>query len=269
MKLQQLMQPSGWSTTILQLSLPFSIYFGIQENVEWYWWAFCMFMYVIVYSLIGNNIGLHRYFSHGHYKVSKPIDWLFAWTGAMSGLGEPVSYAMTHLVHHDPRYTDTDKDPHGPHRGLKSILTIFYRRVDIKETPIPAKRIVELTRKYGWLHKYYIPFVAANAGVMYLIDYKLFLFGWLIPASLCSTGVAIAVLTQHWSGYANNGWHHKWFLWYEALHKNHHDWMMAPNTAVRPGEIDYTYEFTRLVFRPEFNMRGQPTSEQVAKRSNL
>jgi stearoyl-CoA desaturase (delta-9 desaturase) len=254
---QQLLQASGWSTTLLQLSLPFDIYLGIESGAGWVWWTVCAFFYIIVYSLVGNNIGLHRYFTHRHFEVAKPVEWLFAWTGSMSGLGEPMSYAMSHIVHHDPRYTDTALDPHGPGRGLKSILTIFYRRVDIRETPIHVRRIVELSKSYGWLHKYYLPFVLINAVILYLISYKLFLFCWLIPASMCATGVAAAVLTQHWHGEPNNGWHHKWFLYYEALHKNHHDYPRAPNTAINPGELDYTFQASKL-FRPRYYWEGQP-----------
>jgi hypothetical protein len=33
---------------------------------------------------------------------------------------------------------------------------------------------------------------------------------------------------------------------------------MAPNTAVRPGEIDWTHEFSKI-FKPNYNWAGQPT----------
>jgi hypothetical protein len=32
---------------------------------------------------------------------------------------------------------------------------------------------------------------------------------------------------------------------------------MAPNNAIRPGEIDWTYRFSKLFF-PKYNWRGQP-----------
>lgn len=251
------MQASGWSTSLLQLSLPLAIYQG--WGAEWYWWATAMFFYIVVYSLIGNNIALHRYFTHGHFEVSKPVEYFFLWCGSMSGLGNPISYAMTHLVHH--KYPDTDKDPHGPVRGLKSIFPIWHGGINIKETPINARGIVALSRKYGWLHKYYIPFVAVNAYIMYLISPTLFLFAWWIPASISCIGVAGAVITQHWSFKPNNGCkYNKYLLWYEAHHKNHHDFPSAPDTSLDSEERDYTFEFAKL-FKPRFNWQGQPNRD--------
>lgn len=253
--MSQLFKVSLWFTTLFQLSLPIGLYIAIHADVEWYWWAWSLFFYIVVYSLIGNNIGLHRYFTHGHFEVSKPVKWFFLWTGAMSGLGEPLSYAMTHLVHH--KYNDTELDPHGPGRGLKSILMIFHRPVNISETPIHSRRMVELSREWGWLHKYYLLFIAINVLVLYLISWKVLVLLWWIPASASCWGVAGAVITQHWNGRANNGWNHKWFLYYEALHLHHHDYPRAPNTAVYPGEIDYTYQASKI-FRPKYNWEGQP-----------
>jgi hypothetical protein len=100
-------------------------------------------------------------------------------------------------------------------------------------------------------------FIAANAFVLYLISWKALVFLWWIPASASCWGVAGAVITQHWGGSANNGWKHRWFLYYEALHKHHHDYPRAPNTAINPGEVDYTYQASR-VFLPKYNWEGQP-----------
>jgi hypothetical protein len=112
----------------------FGIGYGIYLDVSLVWWIISLFFYLIVYSMIGNNIALHRYFTHNHFTVSKPIEYLFLWTGSMIGLGEPVSYAMTHAVHH--RYSDVDGvDPHGPVNGKKSIFIWFQRKVDPNVTP--------------------------------------------------------------------------------------------------------------------------------------
>ena len=257
MKLRQIFQINRWTTTVFQLSLPIALYLGIQEQAEWYWWAWMMFFYIIVYSLVGNNIGLHRYFTHKHFEVAAPIKYLFAWTGTMSMLGEPMSYAMTHIVHHNDKYTDTALDPHGYGRGLKSILVCFHRRVDISETPVNMRRIVELSQEWGWLHRFFLLFVAVNAGLLYLISWKVFLFLWWIPASISCWGVAGAVITQHWNGRANNGWKHRWFVYYEALHLHHHNYPRAPNTALLPGEIDYTFQASKI-FKPKYYWEGQP-----------
>lgn len=249
------MKPTATLTTIMQLSLPLGLYLGVTSDSEWYWWAISFFFYTVVYTMIGNNIAFHRYFTHKMFEVSKPVEWFFLWAGSVSGLGDPISYATTHMVHH--KYSDTELDPHGPVRGWKSVMFLFYRRITPKDTPIVGRRVIELLKKYGWLHNYYTLFILANIIILWAIDYKVFLFCWLIPASMFLWGLGIGVLSQHWDYKAKNTWADKWIPWYEGLHENHHDAPMAPNTAFRLGEIDYTYQFSRL-FRPKYDWRGQP-----------
>jgi len=254
-KILKYMAPSTAATGLLQLSLPLGIYLGIQSGASWHWWAIAVFFYTIVYSMIGNNIALHRYFTHAHFKVAKPVEYFFLWTGSMIGLGEPLSYAMTHIIHH--KHSDTKYDPHGPQRGKRSWLIWFQKTVDPKETPVFSKHIAQLGRKYGLLHKFYIPFVFANAGILWLIDYKLFLFVWLIPASAACWGIGWAVWRQHWHMEPNNSPLHRWDYLYEGLHLNHHLHPGAPDTAVNSGEIDWTYQTSKF-FMPKYNWQGQP-----------
>jgi fatty-acid desaturase len=249
------LKPNAVTTTVIQLSLPLAILLGIQSDSSWHWWAASLFFYAVVYTMIGNNIAYHRYFTHKHFTVSRPIEWLFLWAGSVSGIGDPISYATTHLVHH--KHSDTELDPHGPNRGLRSVMFCFYKRVTPKDTPIVGRRVIELMKSYGWLHNYYTLFILANIAVFWAIDFRVFLFCWLIPASLFLWGLGMAVYTQHWGFKARNLCIDLWIPHYEGLHANHHDAPMAPNTAFRPGEIDYTYQFSR-VFKPKFDWRGQP-----------
>ncbi len=250
------LKPSLWFSSLMQLSVFVSIPYAISLGVSWHWWAAMIFTYLIVYSMFGNNIGLHRYFTHGHFQVSKPVEWFLLWCGSMIGLGEPLSYAMTHMIHH--RYSDVPGiDPHGPVNGKRSIFVWFQRKVDPSKTPVYSKNIVALSRKYGWLHQYYLLFVLANAAILYWIDPYVFLFLWLIPAGIACWGIGWAVWRQHWHETPNNSPLHKWDWVYEGLHLNHHNYPMAPNTAVNPGEIDWTYQFSKI-FRPKYNWAGQP-----------
>ena len=257
MDLRKLFQINRWTTAIFQLTLPIALYLGIQEDASWHWWAGMIFFYIVVYSLVGNNIGLHRYFTHKHFEVIAPFKWLFAWTGTMSMLGEPLSYAMTHIVHHNPTYTDTDLDPHGRIRGLKSVLIYFQKTVDVKETPVFNRRIIDLNARYRWMHQYYWLLVLGTAFILYLIDYKVMLFLWWLPASASCWLVAWTVVRQHLNYTPNNSPIHKIDFVYEVLHLNHHLHPMAPNTAIHPGEIDWAYQFSKLL-KPKYDFRMQP-----------
>jgi stearoyl-CoA desaturase (delta-9 desaturase) len=252
-----LLNPFRQFATILQLLLPVSIYLGVVSNADAIWWIVAVFFYIVIYTMIGNNIALHRYFTHGHFTIARPVEYFFAWCGSMIGMGDPLSYAMTHTVHHNSKYTDTPLDPHGPSCGLRSVLFCFQRPINPSITPVFNRHVLELSKKYWWLHRYYVPIVLANAALLWVIDYKVFLFCWLIPASISIWGIGFAVLRQHWPMKANNCRTHLIEPWYEGLHLNHHNWPMAPNTAIYTNEIDYTYQFSKIFF-PKFNTKGQP-----------
>ena len=251
-KIIRYMAPSLAMTSIFQISLFLALYLGWQAQVSIYWWVTTIFISFFGYSLIGNNIGLHRFFAHGHFSVSKPVEYFLLWLGSSIGMGSPISYAITHQVHHNSKYTDTFLDPHGPIRGWQSLIVLFQKPVDIRETPVINKRISELIRKYSWVHRFYVPLFLVNGLIFYIIGYQFFLFCWFIPASLSCWAIAFAVHRQHFNLTPNNS---KWFLidfTYEGLHANHHLYPRAPNTALKPGEIDWTYQVSRL-FLPKYN----------------
>ena len=260
MNIYKWLRPTDKITTVLQVSLPLGIYLGVTSGAEWYWWALSFFFYAIIYTMIGNNIAYHRYFTHKHFAVSKPVELFFLWAGGVTCIGDPIAYATTHMVHH--KYSDTDLDPHGPAQGWKSILFYFYKEISPKETPIVGRRVVELLRDYGWVHNYYHLLILINAVVFWMIDYKVFLFCWLIPASLFLWGLGLAVFLQHWGFRPRNSAVDKWIPHYEGLHENHHKAPAAPNTAFTSGEIDWTYQFSRL-FKPQYDWRGQPNAQHA------
>lgn len=255
--MKKLLQPSNNFSALLQILFPLFVYLGIQTGAGWAWWATTVFFWGFVYTVMANNVMLHRYSCHGHFTLPKWQEYPLLWLGCMVGLGGPLSYAMTHLVHHNPKYTDTVMDPHGPIRGKRSWLMCFQKTVNPDETPIFSRRILELKNRFWWMHEYYTPIVLGTAAVLYLIDIKVFLFCWAIPASFSCWGIGFAVWRQHLGLVAQNAKTHKWELSYEGLHLNHHLYPMAPDTAVNPGEIDWTYQASRLL-RPKYNWKGQP-----------
>jgi hypothetical protein len=101
-------------------------------------------------------------------------------------------------------------------------------------------------RQYHLIHDYYWLFVFANAVIMYLISWKLFLFAWAIPASLTLWAVALVLLLQHDDNGPSNTRNYMWFGWGETWHKNHHANPALDNHA-EPGYKDWTYEITRIL----------------------
>lgn len=229
--------------TAMQLLLPLYIYWAITSDApDWYW--LLTFLFYFLYLCIGNNIGLHRLFHHRHFSVSKPMEYFIAWCSTMACLGSPLSYSTIHVIHH--KIPDTEKDPHGPDRGWKSVL-FYYHLTPTPDEYMYSKHLAVLLRYWWILHNYYWLIVFANAALIYLLfGWTALLFCWLIPASLTLWGVAIVLLMQHNANGPSNTRSYQWFGFGEAFHKNHHE---NPGLANHPdpGCIDWTYQLCKIL----------------------
>ena len=240
----KILQPNKLIMTAIQLLLPIIIYIVIQLHVSWTWWL-ATFVFYFVYCCIGNNIALHKFYSHKQFDINPVTEIFFAWASAISCLGSPISYAIPHLVHH--KYPDTDLDPHGPTVGIKSLLYYFHRHLHINDRTIYSKRVVELAKRYKLLHKYYWGFVVLNIILFYLIGgINAVIFCWALPACLTLWAVSLAIYLQHNGGSASNNRYYSWFGWGEGLHLNHHLSPMISNTAMHIHEFDYSHAIARL-----------------------
>ena len=242
MMLKRWIEPNKELMTLVQLSLPLVIYLAV--GAEWYWWILS-FIFYFLYCAVGNNLAMHRYFTHNQFELSRPMEYFFLWCSSMSVLGSPLSYAIPHLVHH--KYPDSDMDPHGPSAGIKSLVYYFHRDVPRDKGNIVNRRIVELSRQYHWLHKNYWLLILATVALMLSIDYKIALFCWLLPASFTLWAISFSIYFQHWpKGSASNNKLYGWYGWGEGLHLNHHLLPGISNTAINPGERDYTHLLAKL-----------------------
>jgi stearoyl-CoA desaturase (Delta-9 desaturase) len=82
-----------------------------------------------MYALVGMSIcaGYHRFFSHKSYEASRPVQYFFAFFGAMAAQNSILWWSSSHRVHH--KYVDKDWDPYNIRRGFwwAHIFWIFHR----------------------------------------------------------------------------------------------------------------------------------------------
>jgi stearoyl-CoA desaturase (delta-9 desaturase) len=83
-------------------------------------------MYVL--TIIGVEVGFHRYFSHHAFQTSKPVRILLAILGSMAAEGPVINWVSHHRRHH--QYSDRADDPHTPYyrqgKRLKLLDGLFY-----------------------------------------------------------------------------------------------------------------------------------------------
>lgn len=68
----------------------------------------CVFFYYL--RMFGITAGYHRYFAHRTYRLSRIMQFLMGWLGAMSAQKGPLWWGAYHRHHH--RWSDTEKDVH-------------------------------------------------------------------------------------------------------------------------------------------------------------
>lgn len=239
-------RPSRFMATLLQLALFPAIAWWVYTDQSWKWLLPVAFAH-FGYAVIGQVIGHHRYFTHGHFKTTRAWEYFILFFTVMNGLGSPQSYAYIHLVHH--RYPDTDRDPHGPMRGLKSVLFCFHSAAENEKWALRSRHLLALNTRWWWVHQYYYALIALVAGALWAIDIRFFMFLWLIPASTCAWGLGISVYLQHAGGGANNRRISGIFGFGERFHKVHHEHPTQTNLADGTGSFDFGYVVSRLFAR--------------------
>ena len=244
----KLIQPNKYLPTLMQLMTPLGIWYAYQLHVSSWWWALTLLMF-LGYRMIGHGVGLHRYYCHAQFTVGKVSEVVLGWFALMSCVGSPASYTMVHLVHH--RYCDTELDPHGPRNGLRSILYCFWHPpYNLEKTPMFGRRLTQLL-PYMWIHNWYLILIIINSILLYMIDIKLFIFMWWLPASFTIWELVFSVYISHIRHGKIEPVNHSniagWLLpFHEYLHKTHHNYPMLSNLATNKYEFDYTHQLSRI-----------------------
>lgn len=65
---------------------------------------------------VGIGVGYHRLLTHRGFKTPKWLEYLLTFCGTIALQSGAISWVTTHRLHH--AFTETDKDPHSPLKGL-------------------------------------------------------------------------------------------------------------------------------------------------------
>jgi fatty-acid desaturase len=201
---------------------------------------------LFLFSNIGHEIGLHRYYSHQSFTCNKPVE-VFLWTcGFLSGISDAYSYTQRHLRHH--RYSDTEFDTQQPdkHPFLTWIgLSAFKSKpVDMTKIPVPSK--IANSKFHLFVNKYYFILYYTMLFVCLAINFKLAFYILVIPTALAQHITQGASVVTHRFGYRNfetndNSTNPKFFNYIfgiGGLHNNHHKFPYSYTSKILPHESD-------------------------------
>jgi stearoyl-CoA desaturase (delta-9 desaturase) len=242
-----------WKHRLLLLLVWSSIPFGFWYAASTGSWMllFGSILLTQIHKLFGNAIAFHRYFSHKSFKTTKFKHKLLSYWTILLAAKSPIAYAMNHRHHHI--YADTDQDTHSPVKNFWHTITGVW---EFRSYEWFAKKGVEFrvrdlirdpTTKFIETHYFKIWFLLVF--VCLFIDWKLLVFGLLLPAGYYHLIVNLALSFEHLklpgsyrtydtpdNSYNNVPLH--WASLGEGLHNNHHKDPGNYNQAHKENEFD-------------------------------
>ncbi|MCA9238407.1 MAG: fatty acid desaturase [Planctomycetales bacterium] len=224
----------------------------------------------IVLSFITGSFGVcmgyHRLLTHKSFNTYKPIRWLLAFLGGLSGEGSALTWVANHRKHH--AFSDHEGDPHSPKHGpwwshvlwfMPNFGQKWRRELYERYAPDMLKDKVIVALHYLFLPTHFI-----CAGLLWMIGY----FGptsWGLGTNwagwsmvLWGLGVRMVYVLHvtwfvnsatHIWGYRNyNTTDNSRNLWWvgllafgEGWHNNHHAYQRVARQGHRWWEFDITW----------------------------
>lgn len=226
----------------------YGVWYSLHHNVINYLYG-SVFLYYFL-GVFGVNMGYHRYLSHASFKVNKFYHYLMISVGTLAVMGSPLGWVSTHRQHH--RFSDTDKDPHSPHRigffkswfGFWGDFNINSMCKDLRKDPYQM-----------FLHNNYLLINITYCFILCMIDPLFVVYLYAFPAVMVFHSAGIFDSVAHLYGYrryetndqSRNSWIANIFTVGEGWHNNHHANPSNYTTQEKWWEIDPTGWFINLI----------------------
>ena len=207
---------------------------------------------------LGVGLAYHRLLTHRGFRTPKWLEYFMTFCGTLALQSGPISWVTTHRLHH--AFTETDKDPHSPTKGLywahigwifrgtaqnQSEATMHRYSPDLMKDPVRV-----FMNKWYWVS----PILLAIA---------LFAFGGI---SAVLWGVALRTVWGWHATWLVNSATHAWgsrrfdtrdtstnngliaaITWGEGWHNNHHAHPRSARHGLTMREFDINWIEIRLM----------------------
>lgn len=203
----------------------------------------------ILYTGIGTSMMMHRYWSHKSFEFKWPwLKWIFTFFALVLGRGSVIGWVHVHREHH--AYSDTEKDPTLPS------WRVFFPH--LKNYVGEFKKFIVrdlLNREHYLIDKYYVLIVLGWILFLAVIDVRLAVYLWFVPAFISHVILNSFTYFGHKVGYksyqhrdeSRNLWIFGLLLWGEGWHNNHHKDVKNFSMQHRWWELDLIAPLIHLV----------------------
>jgi stearoyl-CoA desaturase (delta-9 desaturase) len=225
----------------------------------------------------------HRYFAHRAFRTSRAAQFVFAVLGNSAAQRGPLWWVAHHRNHH--RYTEQEKDPHSPRRGLYwshfGWLTHYrslYTDLDAVRDLVKYPELVFLDR-YPNLVPLLLAVVLFVSGMLmhrwapglHTSGAQMLVWGFFVSTVVLLNATATVNSIAHRFGSrrfdTSDDSHNNWFVALiacgEGWHNNHHHRPSAARLGLHWWEIDIAYVMLRVLLWLGiiWSLRLPPSSE--------
>jgi fatty-acid desaturase len=209
---------------------------------------------------VGVCLGYHRQLTHGSFMTYRPIRWLLALLGSLSGEGSAITWVANHRKHH--AHSDKPGDPHSPRDGKWWAHMLWFMpnfghtwREELTDRYVPDLKRDPVMR---FLDKTFLLWHFALAGLLYAVGYVFWdtytawsfvIYGMFVRMVYVLHVTWFVNSATHIWGYRNyetsddstNLWWVGLLAYGEGWHNNHHAYQRLAPHGHKWWEIDMTY----------------------------
>ncbi len=262
-------QPINWPTVIAMGILHIGAIAALFVTT-WRAVIVAAFLYWMTIGL-GISLGYHRLHTHRSYKIPKWLEYFFAFCGAMTLEGGPISWVATHRLHH--QLSDHQGDPHSPRDGgwWAHAGWLLFGEACNTNTRLMTKYAPDLGRErfYVVLNNFhYVPLLVTSAILFAIGGWSMMLWGSCVRVVVGLHATWLVNSATHMWGSrrfttrddSRNNWWVALLTFGEGWHNNHH----AHPTSARHGLAWYEFDPSWIQLQI-LKFLGIAKSIQVAK----
>jgi len=182
---------------------------------------------------VSSVITMHRLLTHRSFKTYPWLEKILCYISVLSTIGPTISWVALHRQHHAK--ADKEGDPHSSYNedkfSIKEAIKVWLG-YDWKVPNIPVRFVKDLMRSntHKFIFNNYFKIIFVFSAIMILIDPVLWLFVYVVPASMTVHLIGIVNVLGHYHGYRNhetndhstNSWIANVISLGEGWHNNHH-----------------------------------------------
>ena len=237
------------------VSIPAVIYAVISQQ---YWLFLVAFISWLIIGPISSVITMHRLLTHRSFKTHPLIEKILSYISVISTIGPTISWVALHRQHHAT--SDRLGDPHSPYKNsrfdFKEAIKVWWG-YEWTIPNIPVGYVKDLMRDptHKFIFNNYFKIIFAFCAILILFDPTLWLFVYVVPASMTVHLIGVVNVLGHWHGYrsyetvdkSTNSWIANLVSLGDGWHNNHHARPGNWHSGERWWEWDLMAQIIKLI----------------------